>query len=812
MNILEKAFNDMVGKLRSARERFQKVFKSLEKSEEKFRTLYERAVEGIFRRSPEGGVLSANPAMVEFLGYDSEADIIASASDFSKSGMAPDYRKKLLRDLANKDQVAGFEAPFQRKGGGEIWGSVSTRSVRDPGGEVVYYEGVVVDITEQKRTEKAERDRELAEAGARAKSEFLANMSHEIRTPMNAILGMGELLEETGLSLEQKDFVSTLNSSGELLLSLINDILDFSKIEAGQIELENIRFDMCHLVETVGRILAVRAHEKGLEIACRVAPNVHPYRLGDPTRLRQILINLLGNGIKFTSRGEVMIDVFKDPDADDPDVLRFCVKDTGVGISREIQEEIFKSFSQADASTTRKFGGTGLGLAITKSLVTLMRGRIWVESRPGEGSRFLFTIPFPQTDKPRDLTPSSPAALKNKRILVVDDNATNRRICTELLSRWGVHPMEAESGERALQALVRSDGRKTPYHIVLLDLMMPDMHGFKVIEQMNALTLSAPPMVIILASSENMGDRSNSRDLNVSGYIMKPFTRTDLLDGILTSLGKKEAEAEAVEKQDGMTVLPPARILLVEDIEANRKVVRLFLRNAPIRMDVAENGKIACEKFFGGSYDIVLMDIQMPVMDGYQATRKIRAWEAATGAPPTPIIALTAHAFKKQRQQCREAGCTDFLLKPVKKTELLAALEKHFGVQKADGKPGPPAAAARRPSVEEVAAGEAPGGRRAYSARVNVIYKELFPELLEVILEDIQIMNQAVKNEDFDTIKRLGHGLKGASGNCELFELADLFLAAENGARSGDVDTIEKNIELAVDYINLVEIEFVEEE
>ncbi|MCP4689004.1 MAG: response regulator, partial [Desulfobacterales bacterium] len=346
-----------------------------------------------------------------------------------------------------------------------------------------------------------------------------------------------------------------------------------------------------------------------------------------------------------------------------------------IGIPADKLDRIFESFSQADASTTRKFGGTGLGLAITKSLVELMDGRIWIESEVGEGSAFIFALRLPRQEKMRE-TEEAPADVKGKRILIVDDCPTNRLICSELLTDFGALGAEAENGTLALEKLTRADQRGEPYHVMLLDLKMPDMHGFQVVERMGAMELKAPPAIIIITSSESPEDKTFSRELHVAGYIVKPFRRSDLLDRILVALGRKAPgmDADKIDNRAGEARVSALKILLAEDIAANRKVVRLFLKNTPADIDMAKNGKIALEMYIQGEYDVVLMDIQMPVMDGREAARAIREWEAENGAPATPIIALTAHAFKKQKKECMAAGCTGFLTKPVKKKDLLAAL------------------------------------------------------------------------------------------------------------------------------------------
>jgi len=513
------------------------------KSEKKYRQIFDNTVEGIFQASFQGNFIDANEAMAKMFGYESSEAFLAEKLNIGRQCFLNfNDAMRFDKTLRKKGEVIEFETQGIRKDGSTALGLLSAQAVYDNNGKILHYDGSIVDITERKNKEISDRQREAAEAATRAKSDFLATMSHEIRTPMNAILGMTYLLSETTLSYDQKDFVETINASGELLLSVINDILDFSKIEAGQIELEKTEFDLMGLVETTGKILTAKAHEKGLELICRVAPDVHSFRIGDPTRLRQIFINLLGTAIKFTEQGEVVLEV---ANSDDPTVLKFCVQDTGIGIPEDKQQSIFDSFSQVDTSTTRKFGGTGLGLTICKRLVELMDGRIWIESEEGKGTRFYFTTRFPVTDQ------------------------------------------------------------------------LPE-------------SIATPV-----------------RDL-------KPKSRPEEI------------------------TLPSLHILMAEDIVSNQKVMKLYLKDTPVKMDIAENGKIAVEKFTGNTYDVVLMDIEMPEMDGLAATRAIRKWEKENNKVETPVIALTAHAFDEHMKKCFDAGCNGFLPKPLKKRDLLAALGELF--------------------------------------------------------------------------------------------------------------------------------------
>lgn len=540
-------------------------------------------------------------------------------------------------------------------------------------------------ITERKRIEEELREaRQAALQASRTKSEFLASMSHEIRTPMNAILGMADLLAETDLKHEQQRYVQVFRSAGENLLNIINDILDISKIETGRIELEKIDFDLNELLDKTGETLAIRAHAKDLELSYHIMPDVPTALVGDPIHLRQIIVNLIGNAIKFTEKGEVVMQVEKYNGKRKPGALLFSVSDTGIGIPQEKIEIIFESFTQADSSTTRKYGGTGLGLAIARRLVELMKGEVWAESSVGKGSTFYFTAQFGIQTKTKKGKPLSTANIKGIKILVVDDNATNRLILNEVLTSWDALVTEVESGEQALAELRRAKKSGDHYTLVLLDSRMPSMAGFEVAEQIKKDPELATTTIMMLTSTRRKGDISKCEELDIAGYLVKPIKKSDLLDAIKTALGKtkitlkKPKEAPVCVPKDQRKL----NILLVEDTQDNRFLMQAYLEKTPYNLDMAENGKVAVEKFKSNKYELILMDMQMPVMDGYTATRIIRALEKERGLKTTPVIALTAYALKEEIQKSFDAGCTAHLIKPIKKLKLLEAILKYTGGKK----------------------------------------------------------------------------------------------------------------------------------
>ena len=659
----------------------------------RLRAIVDHAVDGIITMNEYGVMESFNPAAERLFGYTAAEAIGQNV--------------KMLMPEPYHSEHDGYLANYRRTGHAKIIGLEREVLGRRKDGSVFSFElgvseiqlgtrrlftGIIHDITERKQAEFSllqdavemnSHNQQLAEArdqalaATRAKSAFLASMSHEIRTPMNAIIGMADLLQETSLSPDQENYVHRFSRAATSLLDLINDNLDISKIEAGHLELETVPFDLHDLVDKTVELMAVQANAKTLELAAFVHPDVPPWVAGDPTRLRQVFVNLLGNAIKFTEQGQVLLRI--EPNPADPLTLRCSVSDTGIGISEDKRQSIFESFTQVDSSTTRKYGGTGLGLSICKQLVEMMGGAFSVESTLGAGSTFSFGVRL--TAAPA-LTPETipPLAIKGCRILVVDDNDANRLIVREHLRHFGACLVEAHHGAAALGALKEAQRRHESFSLAIVDYHMPGMNGLDLVEAIRALPECATLPVVLYTSEIRGAMNHRARQLGIASTVYKPISRKRLLNAVAVALGQVPAVCDSTESSP--TIPTPAalvafRILLVEDLEDNRDVVRLFLKDTPYRLDMAENGLIAVQKFQAGTYDLVFMDMQMPVMDGYQATAAIRQWERARVCRPTPIIAFSANAFQEEIEKSLIAGCTAYVTKPIKKKVLLQAILDH---------------------------------------------------------------------------------------------------------------------------------------
>jgi two-component system, sensor histidine kinase and response regulator len=673
--------------------RLQELYEALSRSEAHFRSLIENAGELILVLGREGAIRYASPASRGLLGTPPER--LIGANIFSQVHTGDRDRLREIFDGHRGKAVVSLEFRWVRQDGScRILESIVSNRLGDPA-----VAGVVIncrDVTARKQAEDqirklnedlerrvAERTAELesarvaAESANRAKSEFLANMSHEIRTPMNGILGMTELALDTQLTPDQRDYLEMVKVSADALLTVINDILDFSKIEAGKLALNPFPFNLRKHLAQVLKPLALRAHEKNLELTCNIAAEVPEEICADSVRLRQIIINLVGNAIKFTERGEVGLEVCLDRAAPGQPQLHFAIRDTGIGIAPENQALVFAAFSQADGSTARRFGGTGLGLTISSRLVEMMAGRIWLESRLAEGSCFHFQIPVEESKPTGRPDPAGRPELAGLPVLVVDDNLTNRRILVEMLKRRGMLPVAAASAEEALTILGAGD--RPPFALLLVDAHMPGVDGFALVQQVRRQADLGGMTIMMLSSAGQREDVDRCRNLGIAAYLIKPVAEAELFDAILVILGKAACRAPKFR------VAPPPpeaqrslHILLAEDNAVNQKLASRLVEKQGHRVSVVCNGHQALEALARQKFDLLITDISMPEMDGFEMAAAIRTLEDGSGRH-LPIIAMTAHTMQGDRERCLAAGMDGYVSKPLRANELVEAIETFAG-------------------------------------------------------------------------------------------------------------------------------------
>lgn len=650
----------------------------LEQEEILFNMLMNHISEDIYFKDLNCKIVRINKALANRYGFKNPEEAIGlSDADFYSEEHALQAYNDEQKIIETGEALMDFEEKATYADREDRWWSSSKMPWYDSDGNIIGIFGIGRDITDKKKKEeRIEAAKEAAEQASRLKSEFLANMSHEIRTPMNGIIGMTELALGTNPPKEQKGYLEMVKTSAESLLAIINDILDFSKIEAQQLELEKIDFDLRHNVETALDIMAIKANDAGIELNCHIKPDVPTALLGDPVRLRQINVNLLGNALKFTLEGEVVLTIEIEKEDDTSATLHFMIKDTGIGISEDKVDTIFDSFQQADGSTTRMYGGTGLGLAISKKLVEMMQGKIWVESKLGKGSTFHFTANFKLSRK-KDIEKINLKStnLKDIPVLIIDDNKTNRLILREMIKSWGMIPDEADSGKVGLQKLDTAYNKGTPYKFILLDYQMPKMDGFDVAVEIQLRPYSREAKIIMLTSIGERGDAALCKAKGISGYLIKPVKRSELLDILSISFGQKiDEEMPLLTRHIVSEARRRLKILLVEDNIVNQKLTERILKKRGHHIFIANNGKEALKALKEETFDIILMDVQMPEMDGFEATRRIRKIENET-CKHVPIVAMTAHAMKGDKERCLEAGMDAYISKPIRTKELFYVIE-----------------------------------------------------------------------------------------------------------------------------------------
>ena len=790
-------------------------------SEERTRLLLESAGEGIIGVSLDGKMTFVNPAACRMLGYspdEFEGKELHSLIHYAHK----DGSTYPLEDCPMQKSISGGTASHIDSE--VLWRKDSTSFPVAYSSNPVHKDGCLVgsvitfsDITSRKLAEEqVRRAKEIAEEATKAKSDFLANMSHEIRTPMNAVIGMAHLALQTELTPKQADYLTKIQRSAHSLLGIINDILDFSKIEAGKLEMESVDFSLDEVLDNVSTMVGVKVHEKELEFLMDIQQNVPLALVGDPLRLGQVLINLCNNAVKFTEQGEIVISTKLLEKQAEWVMLQFSVRDTGVGLTQEQKGKLFQAFSQADMSTTRKYGGTGLGLTISKRLVNMMGGEIWVESEAGKGSEFIFTAKFGLARKfsRRHLEPS--VDLRGMRVLVIDDNASSREILQSLLETMSFEVTVAASAEEGIAELEK-EANTRPYRLVLMDWKMPGMDGIKATELIKNLpSLPQKPKVIIATAYGREEVMQRSEKVGVDGFLLKPVGQSVLFDSIMIALGKEAQERETVKRVSGrdeeeLRKIRGARVLLVEDNEINQQVADEILQQAGLVVRIANNGKEAVEMVKAGNFDVVLMDIQMPVMGGFEATQEIRRDERFQDLP---IIAMTAHAMGGDREKSIEAGMNDHMTKPIDPDQLISALVKWVKPGDRETSEGLSESSSESKKEQNILPAELPGisiasglGRVAGNRQ---LYTKLLCKFKDGQENAVDQIKAALQVGDVETAARLAHTVKGVSGNLggdNLYQAASELEKAIKEGKNLDLVMAEfdSQLKVVIDGIRIVE-------
>jgi PAS domain S-box-containing protein len=807
-------------------EELARTTRALSASEAFFESLVENLPVNIHRKDTAGRFIFANKHFCEYKGKELDEILGKTNFEIDPPELAQEYREidELLIQTRQpfEAEEARIDPDGQRK-----WVHIIKMPVLDDSRTVIGTQGMFWDVTASKQAEEnLTMAKEAAEAAARTKSEFLANMSHEIRTPMNGVIGMAGLLLQGELNPQQREFAETILASAETLLAIINDILDLSKIEAGKLTFEVLDFDLVKTVEGTLDMLAQRAQDKGLELAGTVASEVPTRLRGDPGRLRQVLVNLVGNAIKFTEQGEVVVRVCKESETRTHALVRFYVQDTGIGISPEAQEKLFRAFSQADSSTTRRYGGTGLGLAIAKQLVTMMGGQIGMYSGPGKGSTFWFTAQLEKQARDLESPDSYRHVLYQLRVLVVDDNATNRQILRHQLTVWKMLPSSAASGREALKMLRTAAMEALPYDLALLDVQMPEMDGFTLAQSIKADPAIASTRLVVLTSMGQALSAQELRNAGIAAYLVKPVKQSHLFDCLTNAIGQTATETFLVYPTSSQPVsTSPApqrerpRILLAEDNIINQKVALGQLRKLGYAADTVANGLDVLAALQRLSYDIILMDCHMPKMDGYEATQAIRKKEGSldqSRLPKSPvhIIAITANAMQGDAEKCFAAGMNDYLSKPIGLLDLRVALERWQ----------PPVQVDRfnpfgndRVSDAEVAArgiSSAPIEREETPVDIECLTEatgndpEQLRQLIELYLRNsrelMKDLEAAIQTGTSREIETLAHKYVGASASCGMTAIVGSLRELEQMGRANELSGAAKSYACAMEQLDRI--------
>jgi len=753
----------------------------LAQSEAKYRFLAERVpgITYISELGPRGRWRYVSPRVSQVLGFTPEEWTVGSGMWLTQ--VHPDDRERVfameLEPRAQGDKLQ-VEYRVMARDGSSVWVRDEAIIVQDQATNELLMQGFLLDITERKRADvESEKAREAAEEASRAKSTFLANMSHEIRTPLNGVLGTTELLLDSELNAEQRELLLMAKFSGESLLGVINDILDFSKIESGKMELDSVDFNLHSYVTDTIKMMALRANTKHLELVCEIEPDVPENVAGDAGRLRQILVNLIGNAIKFTEKGEVSLKVKLQAQRAGSLDLEFSVADTGIGIPIEQQQRIFEDFSQADGTITRTFGGTGLGLTISRRLVQLMGGQLAVESTPGEGSTFHFTILLSSSNTATaQVSQPSRSVLQQVPILIVDDNRTNRHLLIEMTKSLGMLPQGVESAAEALQVLGQFADSGSPIPVAILDVQMPDIDGFQLAREIQSNPSLAGTILLMLTSVGQQGDGRRSRNLGIAAYLTKPISKSELLQALVTAMDRNHTSkpASPVVQPATRTSGQSLRILVAEDNAVNQTVIVRMLEKLGHVPVLSSNGREAIERLKEDPFDLILMDVQMPELDGFSAAAIIRQDEPVPGRR-IPIIAMTAHAMKGDRERCLAAGMDGYISKPISITEVETTIASFFD-------PASPSPASSTPLWNRAALLDRMGGDESLLNEVIQVFLAESPHL-------IARMELAVVNHDGGEIEQAAHCLKGELGYFTTPEASRLALQLEEFGRAGRLET-----------------------